>query len=223
MLFSALLGSAVDGQQKIITFPGGTSGNGRGIGYNPTFHRWFSLGQTFTSSSAPARLLDFSFWLSTSSSLSPTIQPFFAYIVELSATNTVTRLHYKSAATQPPPVLPPGTPRTKYTFSVAGVVLNPNSTYLAFLSGFVPNTTPDRHATLLEYMPGNVYPGGSSFTAIDDPLTATWAPIADEDFAFEATLDAHVTPEPSVLLLLASGLGLLTAARRRRTHPGSTA
>ncbi len=114
-----------------------------------------------------------------------------------------------------------------YLFNIAGgVTLNSGSTYALVVSalGTVPGTFAalvDGATNAIGTSSSNAYAGGSAYRStatgsLADLALANAFQAADHpDLAFSATFQSTV-PEPSTVLLVGAGLGLVMLLRRRR-------
>lgn len=115
----------------------------------------------------------------------------------------------------------------RVAFDPSGVPLNlpvdPARTYLAFLSIGATNGLFSAGTNALTLAGGNTYAAGQAFVDIGnglEPLSPLLGLDAESDLAFDATFSARAisaVPEPATVLLVAGGLTLVAAARRRTT------
>ena len=186
-----------------------------------------TYGQTFTVPATDNVLQSFSFFLRDFSSASELV--FQGYVAAWDpATMVLTGpLLFQSSLRSGPTT----TTFTRYDFDVGGVPLTTGGTYVAFLSvsGFfnnIPVTDALSAWGNMQTSNMNPYPGGAfvvsnSGDSFSDLSTFAWG-VQTSDLAFEVVLGETPTviPEPSTVLLMGTGMGLLllgVARRKRRT------
>jgi len=213
---AALVAAPLRAQTTILTYSTPTSG---GVGFTVNVPPPPGLlampageGQTFvTPGGSPSALVDFSFWLrqgETSSDV-PGLQgsvPFVAQLYRWGGSAPVGPALFTSPIATAPPLVGPET-FLKYTFPTGGLLLQPNTSYLALLTSLgVPNDGLPRLLILNVADTGDdPYPPGLRVTQYQtlDMQQLLWATLA-EDYMFEARLVA--TPEPATLALAGPGL-----------------
>lgn len=119
----------------------------------------------------------------------------------------------------------------QFDFEAGGVALTPGATYVAFVSssglfGSIPVTTARTSWGFIPTDGTDAYPGGgfvfnNSGDVFSALSTTSWSPLGATDLAFEMEFSSvvpTVIPEPSTVLLMGTGMGLLFLGmvRKRR-------
>ena len=182
-----------------------------------------TYGQTFTVPGSDNLLQSFSFFLTDLSSGGDL--RFQGYIAKWdTGIGALTGPLLFQSAIQNGPA--PGAGFTRYDFDVGGLPLTSGDVYLAFLStsGLFANIPIDQATASVGVLQTNVDGGigtfrfnnsGDVFSSLF--LPSSWQ-MQDRDLAFEAVFDnvePSVVPEPSTVLLLGTGLGILLLGVRR--------
>lgn len=184
-----------------------------------------AMGQTFTRPydaicALTCYMQDFSFWLSPSTDHASAGLRLKAYVAEWDGTKA-TNVLYSSEERVGPTVA-----SQQFTFGTSSLSLNAGTQYIAFLSIVGLNGLPGTAAADMDAIFGDPDPyanGALVYTnngAIIGDLTSTdweWAGDTMIDARFDATFTSTAVPEPSSLVLLATGASvLLFMARRKR-------
>ena len=190
-----------------------------------------TYGQTFTAPTSDNTLQSFSFFLRDIGG-GADLQ-FQGYIAAWDGTAGISRitgpLLFESAVRSGPSTAT----FARFDFDVGGLALTPGSSYVAFLSasglfGSIPPTSAQTSWGFIPTVGTDAYSGGGfvfNNSGNDFSLLSTtaWVPLGSTDLAFEMVFDntaPTVIPEPSTVLLMGTGMGILLlglSRKRRRT------
>jgi hypothetical protein len=190
-----------------------------------------TYGQTFIAPSTDNVLQNFSFYLRDLGGASDL--EFQGYVAAWDPTAGVTRLTGPLLYSSPIRSGPSTTQTfTQVQFDVGGLSLTAGSTYVAFISasGHFASTSLASATASWGFVPTDgtdAYPeGGFVFLNSGDNFsllsTTPWGTVGASDLAFEMVFDngevPTVIPEPSTVLLMGTGMGILMLglARKRR-------
>ena len=196
-----------------------------------------TYGQTFVAPSSDNVLESFSFFLRDLGG-GPDLQ-FQGYVAAFDPTIGVSRIIGANLFTSAVRAGPTTATFTRYDFDVGGLALTPGSTYVAFLStaghfGAIPLDTGMVSWGQIQTAAIDPYPAGHfvfSNNGNDFALLSTlpWTSFDGGDLAFELRFTGGpepspgVVPEPSTVLLMGTGMGILllgVVRRRRRNQAG---